>query len=183
VGTGLISLALIPVPVEEQPAARTTVVPRATTSNAARLVCRGPRTPWRCADVRASALKAATQCNLTRYCNGTRVYSCKGTTVSQLRVRRLAQRPRWPSCVGSIGFRFMHLSGGVDTVPLTRKTWCRAFFASADHKALAEIDPRKEKFRSFLLASIKNYLSKEADRARCLKRGGNVLASEGRLDP
>src|ERR1700722_12536331 len=37
VGTGLISLALIFVPVEEQPVARTTVVPRATTSNAGRL--------------------------------------------------------------------------------------------------------------------------------------------------
>jgi hypothetical protein len=38
VGTGLISLALIPVPVEEQPVARTTVVPRATASNAGRLM-------------------------------------------------------------------------------------------------------------------------------------------------
>jgi hypothetical protein len=38
VGTGLISLALIPVPVEEQPVAMTTVVPRATASNAARLM-------------------------------------------------------------------------------------------------------------------------------------------------
>ena len=42
------------------------------------------------------------------------------------------------------------------------------------HKALAEVNPHKGKFRSFLLASIKNYLSKEADRARCSKRGGNV---------
>ena len=38
VGAGLISLAFIPVPVEEQPVARTTVVPRATTSNAGRLM-------------------------------------------------------------------------------------------------------------------------------------------------
>ena len=38
VGTGLISLALILVPVEEQPVARTTVVPRATTSDAGRLM-------------------------------------------------------------------------------------------------------------------------------------------------
>ena len=38
VGTGLISLALILVPVEEQPVTRTTVVPRATTSNAGRLM-------------------------------------------------------------------------------------------------------------------------------------------------
>jgi len=48
------------------------------------------------------------------------------------------------------------------------------FLHLLDHKALAEVDPRKGKFRSFLLASIKNYLSKEADRDRCLKRGGNI---------
>jgi DNA-directed RNA polymerase specialized sigma24 family protein len=48
------------------------------------------------------------------------------------------------------------------------------FLHLLDHKALAEVDPRKGKFRCFLLASIKNYLSKEADRARCWKRGGNV---------
>ena len=38
-----------------------------------------------------------------------------------------------------------------------------------DHKALAEVDPRKGKFRSFLLASIKNYLSKEAERGPLLE--------------
>ena len=48
------------------------------------------------------------------------------------------------------------------------------FLHLLDHKALAEVDPRKGKFRSFLLASIKNYLSKEADRTRCSKRGGKV---------
>jgi RNA polymerase sigma factor (sigma-70 family) len=48
------------------------------------------------------------------------------------------------------------------------------FLHLLDHKALAEVDPCKGKFRSFLLASIKNYLSKELDRARCSKRGGNV---------
>jgi len=36
------------------------------------------------------------------------------------------------------------------------------FLHLLEHKALAEVDPRKGKFRSFLLASIKNYLSKEA---------------------
>jgi RNA polymerase sigma factor (sigma-70 family) len=48
------------------------------------------------------------------------------------------------------------------------------FLHLLDHKALAEVDPRKGKFRSFLLASIKNYVSKEVDRLRCLKRGGNI---------
>jgi hypothetical protein len=33
---------------------------------------------------------------------------------------------------------------------------------------------KKGKFRSFLLASLKNFLSNEAQKARCLKRGGKV---------
>ena len=41
-------------------------------------------------------------------------------------------------------------------------------------KVLSHVDPLKGKFRSFLLASIQNYLSKETDRARCLKRGGRA---------
>ena len=35
------------------------------------------------------------------------------------------------------------------------------------------VDGLKGKFRSFLLASLQNYLSDEVDRARCLERGGN----------
>ena len=34
-------------------------------------------------------------------------------------------------------------------------------------------DRRKGKFRSFLLASLKNYLTDAWDRARAFKRGGN----------
>ena len=48
------------------------------------------------------------------------------------------------------------------------------FLHLLDHKALGQVDPLKGKFRSFLLASIQNYLSKEVDRARCLKRGGQT---------
>jgi RNA polymerase sigma-70 factor (ECF subfamily) len=43
-----------------------------------------------------------------------------------------------------------------------------------EHKTLARADQLKGKFRSFLLGSLQNYLSTEADRARCLKRGGGV---------
>jgi RNA polymerase sigma factor (sigma-70 family) len=43
-----------------------------------------------------------------------------------------------------------------------------------EHKALARADQQKGKFRSFLLASLKNFLSNEAQKARCLKRGGQV---------
>ncbi|MBV8212341.1 MAG: sigma-70 family RNA polymerase sigma factor [Verrucomicrobia bacterium] len=42
------------------------------------------------------------------------------------------------------------------------------------HKALSRVDQQKGKFRSFLLASLQNFLSNEAHKARCLKRGGQV---------
>ena len=43
-----------------------------------------------------------------------------------------------------------------------------------ERNTLARADPLKGKFRSFLLGSLQNYLSTEADRARSLKRGGEV---------
>jgi RNA polymerase sigma factor (sigma-70 family) len=48
------------------------------------------------------------------------------------------------------------------------------FLHLLEHKTLARADPLKGRFRSFLLGSLQNYLSTEADRARCLKRGGGV---------
>ena len=47
------------------------------------------------------------------------------------------------------------------------------FLHLVEHQALARVDRLKGKFRSFLLASFQNYLSIQAHRARCLKRGGN----------
>jgi RNA polymerase sigma-70 factor (ECF subfamily) len=47
------------------------------------------------------------------------------------------------------------------------------FLHLVEHQALAHVDRLKGKFRSFLLASFQNYLSIQAHRARCLKRGGN----------
>ena len=41
-----------------------------------------------------------------------------------------------------------------------------------EHKTLARADPTKGKFRSFLLGAFQNYLSVDAQRARCIKRGG-----------
>ena len=50
----------------------------------------------------------------------------------------------------------------------------QGFFLHLQEKeALVCVDRQKGKFRSFLLASLQNYLSVEAQRARCLKRGGN----------
>jgi RNA polymerase sigma-70 factor (ECF subfamily) len=48
------------------------------------------------------------------------------------------------------------------------------FLHLLSHKALRQVSPLKGKFRSFLGASLRNYLSDEADDARRLKRGGNV---------
>jgi len=49
----------------------------------------------------------------------------------------------------------------------------QSFFAYLlEHKIYGRADRRKGKFRSFLLASVKNFLTHEADRARALKRGG-----------
>ncbi|MGI8436543.1 MAG: RNA polymerase sigma factor, partial [Chthoniobacterales bacterium] len=47
------------------------------------------------------------------------------------------------------------------------------FFAHLiEHKLYARVDRQKGKFRSFLLASLKNLLADEHDRAQTLKRGG-----------
>jgi RNA polymerase sigma factor (sigma-70 family) len=47
------------------------------------------------------------------------------------------------------------------------------FLHLLEHRALKRADPLKGKFRSFLLASFRNFLADEADRARSLKRGGD----------
>jgi RNA polymerase sigma-70 factor (ECF subfamily) len=48
------------------------------------------------------------------------------------------------------------------------------FLNLLEHKALRRVDRQNGKFRSFLLASLRNYLSNEARSAHCLKRGGCV---------
>lgn len=40
--------------------------------------------------------------------------------------------------------------------------------------ALARADPQRGRFRSFLLGAFKHFLAHERDRARALKRGGNI---------
>jgi len=60
------------------------------------------------------------------------------------------------------------------------------FLHLVEHRTLSRVDRSKGKFRSFLLASLQKYLSDEADRARCLKRGGGAefvhLDQEGAED-
>ena len=49
----------------------------------------------------------------------------------------------------------------------------QSFFAYLiEHKIYARVDRQKGKFRSFLLASLKNFLADASDRERTLKRGG-----------
>jgi RNA polymerase sigma factor (sigma-70 family) len=48
------------------------------------------------------------------------------------------------------------------------------FLSLIDRKALRQVTPLKGKFRSFLLASLQNYLSNQFDRQHSLKRGANI---------
>ena len=52
----------------------------------------------------------------------------------------------------------------------------QGFFAELVEKDfLANVDPEKGRFRSYLLASLRHFLSHERDRERALKRGGGTL--------
>ena len=51
----------------------------------------------------------------------------------------------------------------------------QSFFAHLiEHKIYARTDRQKGRFRSFLLASLKNFLADASDRERTLKRGGGL---------
>ncbi len=59
---------------------------------------------------------------------------------------------------------------GADASDLTQ-----AFFAELlEKKAFREVDPAKGRFRSFLLASLRHFLSHEREKARAQKRGGGT---------
>ncbi|MGB6991614.1 MAG: ECF-type sigma factor, partial [Thermoanaerobaculia bacterium] len=51
----------------------------------------------------------------------------------------------------------------------------QAYFTELlDKDFLADVDPSKGRFRAFLLASLRHFLSHQRDRARALKRGGGT---------
>ncbi len=52
-----------------------------------------------------------------------------------------------------------------------------------ERKWLSKADPQRGRFRSFLLASVKNLLSNEWKRARRIKRGGGQLVPLDGMDP
>lgn len=52
----------------------------------------------------------------------------------------------------------------------------QGFFAELlEKRLLADVDPAKGRFRSFLLASLRHYLSHRRDHDRALKRGGGTI--------
>jgi RNA polymerase sigma factor (sigma-70 family) len=48
------------------------------------------------------------------------------------------------------------------------------FLSLLEQKSLRQVGPEKGKFRSFLLAALKNYLSDQFDRDKSIKRGGEI---------
>ena len=59
--------------------------------------------------------------------------------------------------------------------PTRRSDLTQGFFAEfLDKDFLSSVDPEKGRFRSFLLASLRHFLSHERDRERALKRGGGT---------
>src|SRR5881394_1833868 len=55
----------------------------------------------------------------------------------------------------------------------------QAFFSRlVEHRDVERADPRRGKFRSFLLASLKHFMSNERDRAKAKKRGGDWVHVE-----
>jgi RNA polymerase sigma factor (sigma-70 family) len=59
--------------------------------------------------------------------------------------------------------------------PIDAEDLTQGFFLSLlERKAFREVAPQKGKFRSFLLACLKHYLSNEIDRANMIKRGRDI---------
>jgi len=58
--------------------------------------------------------------------------------------------------------------------PHQAEDYIQGFFTYLlEKRALCRADPRRGKFRSFLLGTLKHYLTGERNRAQALKRGGN----------
>jgi len=59
--------------------------------------------------------------------------------------------------------------------PTDAQDLTQGFFARLlAHDSLAQVGPQKGKFRSFLLAALRHFLSDQRDRARAVKRGGGA---------
>ncbi len=91
---------------------------------------------------------------------------CSDTTRSQVALERLC-RNYWPPLYAYV--RWLGHSPP-DAQDLTQEFFARLL---ARH-TVAKADPERGRFRSFLLASLKNFLAHEWEKARAQKRGGRA---------
>ena len=78
-----------------------------------------------------------------------------------------------PLLLKGIGRRFALFFDAVDILPLTLKIWCKGSFAYLlEHDTLMRADRERGRLRTFLLASLQNFVSDEHGRVHALKRGG-----------
>jgi DNA-directed RNA polymerase specialized sigma24 family protein len=76
---------------------------------------------------------------------------------------------------GPTGSRFAFLrgaKGGTRKTPRTSDLTQQFFVSLLERNDFRGLDPRKGKFRTFLLAAFTHFLANEYDRANALKRGG-----------
>ena len=86
------------------------------------------------------------------------------------------------------GIRFTRSSGAVAMIPMLLRTSCRASSRHLlERDAFARADPRRGRFRTFLLAVCRNFLSDQGEQRQAQKRGGGLAivsidhsAAEGR---
>ena len=95
----------------------------------------------------------------------------------RLRAGHLVHRPRLPSSAKLVLVSDLCVCAAAWTRSGRGARHDSGFFFHLRYsiRFLTHVDPLRGKFRSFLLASLQNYLSDEADRVRRLKRGGNIV--------
>jgi hypothetical protein len=74
----------------------------------------------------------------------------------------------------STGFRVRRISALETTLRRSQEFDSGLFEDLLEHKTPTRMDPLKGRIRSFLLDSTQNYPANEAERNRCLKRGGGL---------
>ena len=73
-------------------------------------------------------------------------------------------------------YAFVRRQGSLGKTPEAAEDVVQEFFTRLlEKKYLAQVDRSKGKFRSFLLAAMKHFLSKERDKLRAQKRGGGCV--------
>ncbi|NLF31999.1 MAG: sigma-70 family RNA polymerase sigma factor [Planctomycetes bacterium] len=98
--------------------------------------------------------------------------------------RPTTSRDAMAELIGAYWFPLYAFLRRAGSAPQEAEDLVQGFFAELmDKRALAAVDPSKGRFRSFLLAALKHFVSKRRARGRALKRGGGrVLLSLDALD-